>query len=138
MTDFINAAQSNGSVFFQRALKKFDNVIPELDPIATMGIKDAALKKNIEHLKELEAKMLVHPLKKRADFGDIQQAYARKGALKEEAAQALAEIKKVRGGQFTEELKNREAVLRRMQYVDAYGNINAKGESVRAPEAWEN
>ncbi|KAF1586315.1 UNVERIFIED_CONTAM: Exosome RNA helicase MTR4, partial [Eudyptes robustus] len=40
---------------------------------------------------------------------------------------AREEIKKVRGGQFTDELRARERVLRRLQYVDSYGQITAKG-----------
>ncbi|CAD5208438.1 unnamed protein product [Bursaphelenchus xylophilus] len=110
----------------ERSMKKFAGKVPEFDPIQ-MGVKDQNVLKDIEKLKDMEARIADHPLRKREDFAEIQAAYNRKVELTEQLRIAREEIKKVRGGQFTDELRARERVLRRLQYVDSYGQITAKG-----------
>lgn len=92
-----------------------------------MGIKDENMKNDIARLVEFESTIVSHPLKKRPDYKEIQNAYEKKQELEIQVRLSREEVKKAREGQFTEELKARERVLRRMQYMDGEGTITAKG-----------
>ena len=92
-----------------------------------MSIKDARLEENITYLQKLEKEAQNHPLKKCKDFGQIMEDYERKMALHHELKSMRDEIKKTKN-MFCGELEARQKLLRRMGYVDNYGNITQKGE----------
>ncbi|CAD5205733.1 unnamed protein product [Bursaphelenchus okinawaensis] len=114
-------------ISLEKALKKFDGDVKQLDPVAQMGIKDDNMLKDLDKLKAMEARIASNPLLQRSDYGEIKATYERKAQLADEVERIKEEINKVRGGQFTEELRARERVLQRMQYVDSYGSITGKG-----------
>lgn len=51
------------NVFLKEVLKRFDGVLPPLDPLNDMKIKDRNLEENIRKLEMLENRKKEHPLK---------------------------------------------------------------------------
>jgi ATP-dependent RNA helicase DOB1 len=107
-------------------MEKFNDVLPELDPVQDMGINDSGFKADLEHLKKLENEIVLHPLRKRADFDVIYSQFESKMQLKQEMELAKRELKSAKYGQFNEELEKRTRVLRRLNYVDK-DNVTQKG-----------
>ncbi|KAI6195930.1 DNA RNA helicase and DSH domain containing protein [Aphelenchoides besseyi] len=110
-----------------KALDRFDGGIPELDPIQDMQIDHPTLKSNLAELAKMETEIKTHPLRKRADFSDLSTSYERKAEIANQIKAVKSEIKKIRHGQLSEELKACQRVLRRILYVDSSGNITQKG-----------
>ncbi|KAI6224049.1 DNA RNA helicase and DSH domain containing protein [Aphelenchoides besseyi] len=111
----------------KKALDRFDGGIPELDPIQDMQIDHPTLKSNLAELAKMETEIKTHPLRKRADFSDLSTSYERKAEIANQIKAVKSEIKKIRHGQLSEELKACQRVLRRILYVDSSGNITQKG-----------
>uniref|UniRef100_A0A183DGC7 rRNA_proc-arch domain-containing protein n=1 Tax=Gongylonema pulchrum TaxID=637853 RepID=A0A183DGC7_9BILA len=99
-------------------LKRFNNIIPLLDPLNDMKIKDPTLYENITKLEALERRYTAHPLRASSNFNDIYKKYEQKLELEAELKAAKAELKKAQSLLQLEELKCRLRVLRRLQYCD--------------------
>lgn len=107
--------------------RRFNGVMPPLDPLNDMKIKDTALEQNIAKLEALEKRRDEHPLRRAPNFTELYERYEKKLELEAEWKAAKAELKKAKSLLQLEELKCRKRVLRRLQYCDESDVITQKG-----------
>lgn len=108
-------------------LKRFNGIMPLLDPLNDMKIKDSVLQENAIKLQALEKRKATHPLRDSSRFEEIYKQYGKKLELEAELKAAKAELKKAQSLLQLEELKCRKRVLRRLQYCDESDVITQKG-----------
>uniref|UniRef100_A0A158R3R5 ATP-dependent RNA helicase DOB1 n=1 Tax=Syphacia muris TaxID=451379 RepID=A0A158R3R5_9BILA len=128
------AKQSVGRCI-REVLKRFNGVLPSLDPLNDMKIKDKNLEENIKKLELLETRKKEHPLNystyalfsELPDFPKLYQQYKKKLELEAELKQAKEELKKAKSLLQLDELACRKRVLRRLQYCDENDVITPKG-----------
>ncbi|VDD88900.1 unnamed protein product [Enterobius vermicularis] len=111
----------------REVLKRFDGVLPPLDPLNDMKIKDRNLEENIRKLEMLENRKKEHPLKDRPDFEALYLKYKNKLTFESELKAAKEELKKAKSLLQLDELVCRKRVLRRLQYCDENDVITRKG-----------
>ncbi|MCP9263772.1 Superkiller viralicidic activity 2-like 2 [Dirofilaria immitis] len=118
--------QSAGRVI-KEVLKRFNGIMPLLDPLNDMKINDAVLQENIIKLQALEKRKDNHPLRENSKFNEIYKQYEKKLELEAELKVAKTELKKAQSLLQLDELKCRKRVLRRLQYCDENDVITQKG-----------
>ncbi|VDO26325.1 unnamed protein product [Brugia timori] len=121
--------QSAGRVI-KEVLKRFNGIMPLLDPLNDMKINDSVLQENIIKLQALEKRKDSHPLKyfrENSKFDEIYKQYEKKLELEAELKVAKTELKKAQSLLQLDELKCRKRVLRRLQYCDENDVITQKG-----------
>ncbi|VDO53273.1 unnamed protein product [Onchocerca flexuosa] len=118
--------QSAGRVI-KEVLKRFNGIMPLLDPLNDMKIRDAVLQENIIKLQALEKRKDSHPLRENSKFDEIYKQYEKKLELEAELKVAKTELKKAQSLLQLDELKCRKRVLRRLQYCDENDVITQKG-----------
>ncbi|KAL3115979.1 hypothetical protein niasHT_007279 [Heterodera trifolii] len=107
--------------------KRFDQLIPELDPIEHMNISDPQLKKSLEELKRCEERFTEHPLRNRRDFDEIWEVFMKRQKLEEEYKQAKKEFDNGKKLSGLVELGYRKRVLQRLGYATEEDTITEKG-----------
>uniref|UniRef100_A0A158Q820 Superkiller viralicidic activity 2-like 2 n=1 Tax=Elaeophora elaphi TaxID=1147741 RepID=A0A158Q820_9BILA len=118
--------QSAGRVI-KEVLKRFNGIMPLLDPLNDMKINDSVLQENIVKLQALEKRKENHPLRENSKFDEIYKQYEKKLELETELKVAKTELKKAQSLLQLDELKCRKRVLRRLQYCDENDVITQKG-----------
>uniref|UniRef100_A0A1I8EYN4 Superkiller viralicidic activity 2-like 2 n=1 Tax=Wuchereria bancrofti TaxID=6293 RepID=A0A1I8EYN4_WUCBA len=118
--------QSAGRVI-KEVLKRFNGIMPLLDPLNDMKINDSVLQENIIKLQALEKRKDSHPLRENSKFDEIYKQYEKKLELEAELKVAKTELKKAQSLLQLDELKCRKRVLRRLQYCDENDVITQKG-----------
>uniref|UniRef100_A0A915LC82 Superkiller viralicidic activity 2-like 2 n=1 Tax=Romanomermis culicivorax TaxID=13658 RepID=A0A915LC82_ROMCU len=114
----------------QEVKKRFPNnanLIPLLDPIEDMKIKDDSLKGIIEKIKLYEKRYREHPLRNDPQLKKICEIYEQKLQAEREKKLADDELVKAHKLLQLEELKCRKRVLRRLGYADHQDVITVKG-----------
>jgi ATP-dependent RNA helicase DOB1 len=106
--------------------KRFDGVIPVLDPIKDMGVKDKILITKIHKIQELEESLRAHSLYKK-DIAPLMENFILKRDLDNEIAELKLKIKTIGQVVLVEELKKRMRVLRRLECTNAENVIQLKG-----------
>ncbi|VDN02519.1 unnamed protein product [Thelazia callipaeda] len=134
----------------KEVLKRFDGVLPLLDPLNDMKISEPVLQDKVLKLQAYEKRKNDHPLRQvyfellvlviinlffslqenfrsMKDFEEIHSKYEKKLELEAELKVAKTELKKAQSLLQLDELKCRKRVLRRLQYCDQNDVITHKG-----------
>lgn len=112
---------------FQGVITKMSGVVPEVDPIAHLKLKDPALKKDIDYLGKMQERYERHALRRLPDFHELYSTYQRKLAVREEYEACRKEFKQCKGLLQMDELGCRKRILRRLEYCDQSDTITHKG-----------
>uniref|UniRef100_A0A914HBQ6 Superkiller viralicidic activity 2-like 2 n=1 Tax=Globodera rostochiensis TaxID=31243 RepID=A0A914HBQ6_GLORO len=120
------ACQAVGKTILETK-RRFDQFIPELDPIEHMNISDPQLKKSLEELRKCEERFKEHPLRSRPDFDELWTAFMKRQKLEEEYKQAKKDFENGRKLSRLDELGCRKRVLRRLGYATDEDTITEKG-----------
>ncbi|KAM9541311.1 exosome RNA helicase MTR4-like [Salvelinus alpinus] len=112
----------------QEVQKRFpDGVLPLLDPIDDMGIKDPGLKKIIQKVEAFEHRMYSHPMHSDPSLEAVYSLCEKKALIAGDIKAAKRELKKARTVLQMDELKCRKRVLRRLGFATSSDVIEMKG-----------
>jgi ATP-dependent RNA helicase DOB1 len=104
-------------------------MIPLVDPIENMGIKDSNIQDDIKQLESLENRYKTHPIRTRKDFANIYKNYERRLEVQRDFQQAKLKYTNAQKLVQSEELTNRKRVLRRLRYATEQDTITDKVRS---------
>eukprot|EP00160_Parvularia_atlantis_P000653 Unigene10529_Nuclearia_a/m.32198 Unigene10529_Nuclearia_a/g.32198 ORF Unigene10529_Nuclearia_a/g.32198 Unigene10529_Nuclearia_a/m.32198 type:complete len:509 (-) Unigene10529_Nuclearia_a:66-1592(-) len=111
----------------QEVKKRFNEVVPLLDPIEDMKIEDAGFKKLLAKMETLEKRLKEHTLAKDPQLAALYDAYEGKVRLNAEIKALKKAIRQATSIMQMDELKCRKRVLRRLGYTAASDVIEMKG-----------
>lgn len=145
LPDDLRSAEARASVglALEELRRRFPEGPPRLDPVQDMKIDSAELHAALTRVRELEPRLLAHPLfaaeaealrcgaaapAAGADAGRLARAH-RKAALLEQAGALRARLAESEVSRFRRELRARTAVLRRLGHVSGEGVVSRKGRA---------
>ncbi|XP_064625845.1 exosome RNA helicase MTR4-like [Lineus longissimus] len=111
----------------QEVKKRFDGILPVLDPIEDMNIKERGLKDIIKKTEAFEHRMYSHTLHKNPKLDELYSLYQKKMKVGQDIKASKQDLKKKRSLLHMDELKCMKRVLRRLGYATAQDVIELKG-----------
>jgi ATP-dependent RNA helicase DOB1 len=114
----------------QEVLRRFENKIPILDPIADMNIRDDDFVKLMQKIEKLEGVLSKTLVSQRSDDPNIKQAYdayCRRAEVEIKIKDLKKKVKQVTSIIKLDELKQRMRVLRRLGFTTNSDVIELKG-----------
>ncbi|KAI6682661.1 hypothetical protein NL676_036542 [Syzygium grande] len=107
---------------------RFPQGLPKLNPVKDMGIEDPEIVELVNHIEELERKLLSHPLHKFQDAHQM-RSFQRKAEVNHEIQELKSKMRESQLQKFRDELKNRSRVLKKLGHIDADGVVQLKGRA---------
>ncbi|KAJ3214758.1 ATP-dependent RNA helicase mtr4, partial [Clydaea vesicula] len=104
-----------------------NNLIPRLDPVNDMGIKDEGFVKLVKKIQILESKIYTHPLRDNPRINELYEQFLSKQILLGKIRALKKQITATQSIVQMDELKCRRRVLRRMGYINEQDVIEMKG-----------
>jgi ATP-dependent RNA helicase DOB1 len=98
--------------------KRFPDGIAVLDPIENMGIEDSSFKKLLRKIELLESRLISNPLHNSPRLTELYEQYGKKAEMSRKIKEKKKSIASGMSIMQLDELKSRQRVLRRLQFID--------------------